>query len=476
MKTGSDRNGKTRPPDFDPGNGLVWPQHVAEEAGGRRPRGLCSCARPFRPPSRRFAASALLGLTALLFLPSPLWAQTDPPAVHGFALDDEAEDEKYLDNLFQEAAESAAPDESAYRPPAADAGEPRAAGAITLPAAAPPRPAESESSGAGRLVAPIERVSALPDPQWRNVDPDNLTPRPAPDAPQPQFDAAQGRWKQLEVGQIDSPLPSGTPDPAENAPPAGSASPRPAYAPENPPAAAARALEPAEREHLRNLFSDMLPPEPLGTQANSTPAAPAGANSSPAASPAASSAAARPASTFAPTNAESTSSAAAGSNAGAPEPRAPEDNPGGSAILKAGGLLSVEKQFGAAEILPPLDPASLPTPKAAPKANQGRPKTAAARTSAPQNAVAPVKRFNLSLINETGNARVAEIYSSVLSQIGYTVSSVSHNPPGGGPAGQTIISYPAGQKARAQDLARHLPGRKTLTEAQGTAEISVRLR
>jgi hypothetical protein len=81
------------------------------------------------------------------------------------------------------------------------------------------------------------------------------------------------------------------------------------------------------------------------------------------------------------------------------------------------------------------------------------------------------------LVNETGNPQVGEIYRSVLSRLGYTVTTQPPGPAAGGPTGRTVIYYRPGGQARAKAVSRSLPGRKTLAEAAGgAADIVIVLR
>jgi hypothetical protein len=243
------------------------------------------------------------------------------------------------------------------------------------------------------------------------------------------------------------------------------------------PPAGPRLLEPDGRETLRHLFSDMLPPESQSARALSG----AGAQGVP-----------PPAETAAP--------------------EGPED--GSSAILKAGGLLTLESQFGAAEILPPLtgkvdwqtpaappgerrpaakaeaaapsvraEKAKIPAKAAAEKpagkaaaksSGQGRP--SAKKTGRPAAKAPP--RSSLIVINETGRGDIGRRYGQVLGQMGYQVVSVADREPGGGPRGQTVINYRPGQRAQAQAMARHLPGKKVLREVRdaGSSQIMIYIR
>ncbi len=401
---------------------------------------------------------------------------------------------------------------------------------------------------------------ALPSPQWETYqDPGVDSSRFVTDAPLPQFDSSQGQWLQLEIGQADA---GGRPAPAPAAPRPTSIpstpqsglnlaepepAPAPASAPAPPPAkpgdtatnaaidqalaapAPGQALEPEEREKLRHLFSDMLPPEPLGARAPVTaaPAAPDGgaaAAPAPAASPAPAPATAVQSTVQEPLN--------------LPEDLGAEDE-GASAILRAGGLLSAEGRAGAAEILspggaapakaepakpapgqaepaktapakpvtpPPAAPSDLDefelvdepsTPPAAKPAAQPETKAAAKPVPQPETEIdaqsapkpkaapKPAKKkrpaaksdggesavtAGLAIVNETGRSEVGDTYRSVLSRMGYRVVSVTApKKRRGGAGGQTVITYRPGYYSQAQAVARHLPGEKVLVEGAGGA-------
>ena len=352
----------------------------------------------------------------------------------------------------------------------------------------------------------------LPKPLWDNAASsagNNEQGHYLSEAPAPQYDASQGQWMQLEVGQADS---GGLPASAESR--SGTVSTLPAVAgkiesaeedflknatgdtiapitgttadnSQKPPAVT------RDRQHLRDLFGDMMPADNESVrssmksgvdpaQASQSAAVPAGSGQS------------------------------GNTSAGQPSREA-----GSSAILQAGGLLTADEHFGSAGILPALaeQPATQTDSAVTPKQSQ---RTAADKLYAPPlppdtppvkskkaaTASAPAKAQNtdkqtvkksssgsrkpdkakstaakaapaavagqvsLILINETGNERVGEIYSSVLSKMGYSIISVGNNPSGTTPSGRTVINYKSGSKAKAQAVARHLPGRKSMVEAK----------
>ena len=374
--------------------------------------------------------------------------------------------------------------------PGVDPFAPPVAAPLDDPANAAPAESVSQSF-------PLGQGTALPSPQWVNAA-DNVEPAVQHQfitgSPLPQYDASQSNWQSLEVGQADRV--SNTPA-AGSAQRAGSVStvplpPESASVPTAPagslesrvdavmdaaidatmePSAAeakpgSRFQEPSGRDQLKLLFSDMLPQQPV---------APAPV---PAVAP-------LPANPPAPTDGEE----------------------GGSAILKAGGLLTTE-QYGQAGILTPLNeklpkaaerspaPGTSAQPPATPKtgsqaqaasvksavsagakstasvkpAPAAKAATSAARKKTGKSSSAPAvaaSGIKLMIINETGNDRVGELYRSVLSKIGYKVVSVGNSPPSGGQTGRTVINYRPGAKAKAQTVARHLPGKKVLVQAKG---------
>jgi hypothetical protein len=184
-------------------------------------------------------------------------------------------------------------------------------------------------------------------------------------------------------------------------------------------------------------------------------------------------------------------------------PESPEESgyEGGSAILRAGGQLSSQGHFGEAAILLPLTDApdltawmdaqkaeekkeaqpqvkEKPAAPPAQNAQSPAPGSTAPPKARPKAPAAPIVRSQLTLVNETGNDRMLEIYRSVLSQMGYTIVSAETRQPVAAPTGQTIISYRPGARAKARGVAAHLPGRKTLVEAPAAmpTEISILLR
>lgn len=387
-------------------------------------------------------------------------------------------------------------------------------------------PAESAAPADSRTV-PLGGAQGLPAPQWEKTD---LETNPSQSqiisgSPLPQFDASQSRWIQLEIGQGDGsgPAPSAAPRPTSvySLPdPAAKTQARPPdpveaaveaatdqaldQAISQPPAAAERSFDtPAGRQKLRDVFSDLNPSDSEVLRAPITAKPPAGGSSSPAAG-------------TAPPQVGSLPQAAGPAPDRTPAPGPAAEDVGSSSILKAGGLLTVEEQFGAAEILPPLSgrprwpvteapapaqpaaeppavstkpeaPAAAPVVKAAPardalrptakpaakpapskKAGAGQAKKGASKKNGRGAQAAPAAPVGLGLIiiNETGRERVGQQYRSVLAQMGYKVVSVGEGRPGRGPAGQTVINYRPGLKAKAQAVARHLPGKKVLVEAK----------
>lgn len=383
------------------------------------------------------------------------------------------------------------------------------------PAAEPKAPAPNLAAPADSLTVPLGQVQSVPAPQWGNADPET-TPSQSQvisGAPLPQFDASQSHWIQLEIGQGDGSgqapaaarptsvysLPDPAAKPLEPAPAPAQATVEAAtdqaldQAISQPPAAGRNYNSPDGREHLRNLFPEFTSPESLGARAPAagSPASggqtPASAGTAPKTEP-------------------------AGSAPAQATPDKTDEEVGSSAILKAGGLLTVDEQFGAAEILPPLSgrprwpapetqaPAKPPVPDPTPKAASAKPeppvvspavKAAPAKTAlrpeakpaqakssgsgqakkggskkAAARAPATPAGVGLMIINETGRDRVGQQYRSVLAQMGYKVVSAGEGRPGRGPAGQTVINYRPGLKAQAQAVARHLPGKKVLSEAK----------
>ncbi|MGL4208896.1 MAG: LytR C-terminal domain-containing protein, partial [Candidatus Adiutrix sp.] len=352
-----------------------------------------------------------------------------------------------------------------------------------LPPSSFPAQMEGEST--------LRETSVAPSPQWQEVQQQNMPPRANNSGPLPQFDPGESRWLQLEVGQVDSAISTQSTEATLNInsedllsppPPVLSTQPQgPGGATEN--TNLPRPLEASERTRLRNLFSDMLPPDPL------RPEGPAPVASNGADTPPVGGGETQTPISFAPLppdNNQTLEANPAMGGATQPPPLEPEST---LAISKAGSLLSVQTHFGAAEILPPLPPAPplagaetkgavVPTPekpRVAPSAPSRPPKAQGGgnATSPP----VPTPRFSLSIINETGNEQITETYRAVLQRMGYIVtSSTTSGPLPGGVLGQTIISYPAGGRPRAQSLAQHLPGRKILEQSPNLPEITVSLR
>ncbi|UQZ89433.1 hypothetical protein C4J81_09570 [Deltaproteobacteria bacterium Smac51] len=351
---------------------------------------------------------------------------------------------------------------------------------------------------ANSLTLPIN-LGALPSLQWETTDPNAPTARFISDSPLPQFDSSQSNWKQLEVGQADT----------SSVPPVSQEKPSSVSSVGEPAATAAPPASPAtDREHLRNLFNDMLPPPGQGAR-------PSGQPLQLNLPPADDTAGETPGGTATPVQ---TAKVETKTETIPDEPLdievlEIEEDEGGSAILRAGGQLTVDGHFGEAAILPPLDEApdlaiwqearkadgkkaeQVPAKgestasgqkdkrpaKNAPTASGSSKKSggAGSQTSrTTQKPPAAVVRSQLTLINETGNDRMLEIYRSVLSQMGYTIVSVETRAPVAAPTGQTVISYRPGLKAKAQAVASHLPGRKVLVESPGglSTDISILLR
>lgn len=117
----------------------------------------------------------------------------------------------------------------------------------------------------------------------------------------------------------------------------------------------------------------------------------------------------------------------------------------------------------------PAKAAPKPAAKSAPSKTSGTGKAkkgASKKTGGTQAVPAAPAGLGLIIINETGRNQVGQQYRSVLAQMGYKVVSVGEGQPGRGPAGQTVINYRPGLKAKAQAVARHLPGKKVLVEAK----------
>ncbi len=410
------------------------------------------------------------------------------------------------------ASEADAPPPAVFAPAFPPAAASTPADPFAAPGGTPMAPTET---GAGEVSVPLGQNHPLPQPQWETATgaSDLGSAHILSGQPLPQFDSTQSPWIQLDIGQDDEVGPA----PATPRPTSVYSVPAPPPEPEEAPAAdpvvdqaldraiqeppaGARYREPAERERLRQLFSDVPRLESLGARP------PVGSGAAPAAAPpAASSSTSGPMVVNVPP-------------AVPPGPAGEEEEP--SAILKAGGLLATEGRFGAAEILPPLSgrvdwradsgpakaepaqaapvktgPARMETPPPAPVVEpvpaqavpaapeKAKPASKAAK-SAPGQAKppAPAKaasggRTTLAIVNGTGQGRVGEQYRSVLSQMGYQVVSVSQASAGSGPAGRTVVSYRPGLKAKAQALARHLPGRTVLVETKKgqASEIVVQL-
>lgn len=346
-------------------------------------------------------------------------------------------------------------------------------------------PEELAGSESNSLTMPIN-LGALPTLQWESTDPNAPAANFISNSPLPQFDSTDSNWKQLDIGQADVVTPPPPPerpgsvstvtDP-EAAPPPGGQGP--------------------DREHLRSLFNDMLPPPGQGARPAGGAAPPTRPDQPPPKT-------ATGSQTFEPSldddpKKDVTAPALPENPAPAAGAESPDQYTGSSAILRAGGQLTVAGHFGEAAILPPLENAPdlaawMATQKESPQAGekeavQVQEKTPAQKTQAPARnapgaaqaklgATAPVAHSPLSLVNETGNDSLVNVYRSVLSQMGYSIASVETRPPAAAPSGQTIITYRPGARARARGVAAHLPGRKTLVEAPGAlpTEIVILLR
>ena len=323
----------------------------------------------------------------------------------------------------------------------------------------------------------------LPKPLWENAG--SSSPYISGTIPA-QSSGSAGQWIKLDVGQADSTKIAPTETPPAPAPgstqaPAGNSATAP---PEETPGGNGAGVN--DRQQLRELFSDMLPPESQSVR------------------------------TALPEAVSNTSVPAIA------EPQAPaahsaeEDIEAGSAILQAGGLLNAEGRFGAAEILPPSEgpspsaaqPETTPAETAAAAPNTAASKPASAPPLPPSAAPkkpaqpsggsktpakakkkispAPVKKTaeatkpeSIILINATGNERIGEIYRSVLTKMGYNVTSVGNSPVEKEQSGRTVIQYRPGAREKARAVSRHLPGKKTLVEAGDQvlgAEVMVHLK
>lgn len=505
---------------------------------------------PAAKPGQRLSRLLYVGAMAMAMLltpaPSPAQEQSEPPPVHSFDLDQQDSqietDEAVLMDFFYgmtnypdtvSAPLSPDPDTAsglnkddfldnpgALNPPpdgapqttgthsgslnqpvptdaAVFSGAPLPPSAMgqppTTPSLPPPPGATATESGS--------TGQSLPKPLWDNVPSaaqKNTHNTYLSDAPAPQYDASQGQWIQLEVGQADSggipaaappssrsgsvsTLPTVTgkiePDKEGVAPAASTTAPKTGAAVSPPEMDANTRPVPStatDRLQLRELFADMLPAEGQGARI------PAGSN----------------------VDTAPGATAASGSQPGGSAAASPAIGPD-SAILNAGGLLTTESYFGSAAILPPLTdkpavtsakpaagavatkppeteaPAPGKTNLSAPPLPPGTPaktksaakkigkKTPSAGQAKSSAQPAPAAgRVSLILINETGNERIGEVYRSVLSKMGYNIISVGNKPSGGTSSGRTVINYNSNAKAKAQAVARHLPGQKSLVEAK----------
>ena len=320
----------------------------------------------------------------------------------------------------------------------------------------------SVSPGSDTVLVPLGQNPSLPPTQWENAGKsggDSL--QYLSGAASPEFDSTQGQWLQLEVGQADLGGQAQTaPKTITTVPtqPTDIVIDQALGVPRTEP------LDSSDREQLRHLFSDLLPPASQGARKQPPPA------------PTVPMAKAVP----------------------APQAKEKVINRGKSSILQAGGLLTIEEhQSELAKVTPPKVPLKSPAvvpKKEAPKAVA--PKTAAPKKETPKKVspgkeapkkAAPPKIIpkatttaELMIINETGEKGLGEIYRSVLTRVGFKVVSLGIGTNKSGSKGQTIINYRPGHKADAQAVARNLPGRKILIEAKKdhvlASEIMVYLR
>lgn len=412
-----------------------------------------------------------------------------------------------------------------------------------VPVSADPQPFP-EQAGSAVPLGQGRAASSIPSPFWEDMSSDATYPPPE----------SAGNWIQLEVGQSDSvsaaPAPSAGRRPASvySVPPPPSqtrqdsgqaAGPAPALSADSQasavdkamnhalqePTTSAQVLEPAERENLRKLFSDILPPEAQGRPASAgaragVALASATAQAAPEIKPNLPAKAAQPA----PPVVGASAISKAGGLLSEPQKKAtppqsqsmavqsePKSSPSASSAPKALDdipVKSAEPLVGASEapkepLSKPVEPAAkaneVKVAAAAPAAEQTKPlakaldtaknkaepsapakaqaksaapkaapaKTAAKSSPTPAAKPAPSKNsFSLIVVNETGRDKVAQQYGSVLKRLGYNVSSEVEGTAGKGSAGQTVISYRPGFKSQAQSVSRYLPGKKTLLEAK----------
>lgn len=347
----------------------------------------------------------------------------------------------------------------------------------------------------GPKTVPLGRGQALPPTQWESmgesgVDSSHYLTGEA----QSDFDSSQGQWLQLEVGQTDrgGVFPEPAPARVTTIPTVVGTSPEDKVIDQAMRSPTVLPLESAEKKRLRLLFSDMTTPGTKGARAGGNQPQPALPSSVP-----------------------------------------PPAGPSVSAILQAGGLLTLESQVGRAEILvpgaplksPPLTTPAVPEVKAAvtvkPATTKVKPATTTVKPATPQipsrtkarSGTVPLppvvkptpKRVTpkatpkvyrrakarpapaeartqagLMIINETGQPGVGQNYYSVLKQIGFRVVSLGQGTVQDAGSGLTIINYRPGYVAQAQSVARHLPGKKVLVEAKRgqvlASEIMVYLR
>lgn len=326
-----------------------------------------------------------------------------------------------------------------------------------------------------------------------------VSPPPAPFWGDSAGGAVGDGWIQLEVGQSDlvtppAPESRGRPASIYSLPEPASAAARPVSGPQlaedarraesslvdramdqaiQEPAATGPVLKDDERENLKRLFSDILPPDPQPTAQAEPPAVPE--TDRPAASAVGSASAILQAGAMLSGSAAATPAPAAP----APPAAAPAPVPAPAAVaeveaqkppevLPASAEKPVEGSAAQAQVQPesaakPVKTAAVqPKPKAKAKAKKKAAKSGgqARASSAPARA-----SVSLIIINETGRDSLAGQYASVLGRLGYQVASAVDGPAGKGGGGGTVVSYRSGYRSQAQAVARSLPGRKTLVEA-----------
>ncbi|MDR0622108.1 MAG: LytR C-terminal domain-containing protein [Deltaproteobacteria bacterium] len=176
-------------------------------------------------------------------------------------------DEGVLDNLTPEAPRAAGPLDAELTVPPLTQGDPGQSQTGTdQPAQGladqgqggdlnPPTAAQTPdySSFQGQVVTP-------PPPPWQRASRETAG-TPSASGPLPDFDASQGRWQQMEIGQFDRPRNSPTPTLAENPPANGPEAPV-----TGPTASGGTSDSQGGDPALRELFSDLLPETPEQAQ------------------------------------------------------------------------------------------------------------------------------------------------------------------------------------------------------------------